>query len=155
MSTRALVRVKSNNGASTMVCIYVHGDGYPSALGEMLKEFLARRIVVNGISENYNPKTHSNGMGELAAQLVGWLRDNDICKAHGGWIYLYNDECGDVSQEYEYEIRLPKGMTWSLPRTGVEPILRCWESDGDGKHGNLLFDGKAKDWNTAETENDE
>lgn len=73
MGTRAITRVVDEDGY-TLVTIYTHWDGYPEGHGVKLAGFLAYRVLLNGIPTHDIYKAN-NGMGCLAAELVGYLKD--------------------------------------------------------------------------------
>ena len=84
MATRALINfVEREDGVSfsehpgvdkIQVQIYNHYDGYPSGLGVKLADLLDGYNVVNGLSHGMQGPI-ANGMGCLAAQLVGHLKE--------------------------------------------------------------------------------
>ena len=106
MATRALINfVKREEGVSFSkhpgvdaihVQIYNHWDGYPQGLGVKLASFLDGYDIVNGLSTGYQGPV-ANGMGCLAAQLVGWLKDEPGC------VYLQKPIEKDW-EDYEYFI---------------------------------------------------
>ena len=57
-----------------MVQFYKHWDGYPEGLGVTLASYLDDYIIANGLSTGYQGPV-ANGIGCLAAQLVGLLKD--------------------------------------------------------------------------------
>lgn len=95
MGTRSLTRVYEDEAIINM---YRQYDGYPSGHGADLFEFLNGFEIVNGLGLE-TPEKIANGMGCLAAQLVGHFKDG------AGGIYLYPTSSDDCWQEYEYEIR--------------------------------------------------
>ena len=104
MATRALINfVERKDGVSFSahpnmdkihVQIYHHFDGYPEGLGVKLDNFLDGYDVVNGLSTSYQGPV-ANGMGCLAAQTVGWLKDEP------GNVYLQKPIERDW-EDYEY-----------------------------------------------------
>tara|TARA_R100000687_G_scaffold61392_1_gene49567 strand:+ start:149 stop:589 length:441 start_codon:yes stop_codon:yes gene_type:complete len=111
MGTRSLTRViprqeglsfseGHNHVDKSVVNIYKQFDGYPEGLGLDLAEFLSEFTIVNGLgADRYEPRI-ANGVGCLAAQLVGYLKDGP------GNIYLeeLNGEPGDHWEEYIYTL---------------------------------------------------
>jgi len=93
MGTRSLTYVyNEDNTKQPFVCMYRQFDGYPSAHGAELAEFL---IPMKTREEGRN----ANGMGCLAAQMVAYFKGD----THN--IYLYFPELGqDCWQEYEYHV---------------------------------------------------
>ena len=82
MATRALINIvdrqegrsfsKILEPSAIHTQIYKHWDGYPEALGVTLANYLDGYQIVNGISHDTQGPT-ANGMGCLAAQIVGLL----------------------------------------------------------------------------------
>ena len=97
MGTRSLTHVMDDR-LHPLVTIYRQFDGYPSGHGADLAEFLVDRTIVNGIGTN-TPEKASNGMGCLAASLVGWLKGDQI-----GGIYLEEPGSSDHGEDYTYTI---------------------------------------------------
>lgn len=103
MGTRSLTYVYNSDYVpgkfeDALVCMYRQFDGYPEGHGSELAEFLSGREVVNGIGSN-TPRKASNGMGCLAASLVGYFK-TDI-----GGIYLHTPvQNQDSWQDYEYHV---------------------------------------------------
>lgn len=74
MGTRATITIK--DGKDTLIKIYRQMDGYPSGLGAEIKQILdnGHAELVNGYQlQHQSPKTF-NGMGCLAAFLIGALK---------------------------------------------------------------------------------
>jgi hypothetical protein len=94
MGTRALTRVLDDDGL-LLATIYTHWDGYPEGHGVRLAGFLAYRAIVDGIP-SYDVTKTSNGMGCLAAELVGSLKDGI------GGTYLVPTAARD--EEYTYAV---------------------------------------------------
>lgn len=99
MGTRALVRVF--DGDTECCCIYRQHDGYPEGLGREVRDFVASKGIVNGISSRYDHSRIANGMGCLAAQLVVALK-HDV-----GSVYLHPPGTHDVGEEFEYHVHGP------------------------------------------------
>lgn len=96
MGTRSLTFVYDDN--RPVICMYRQFDGYPSGHGAELADFLNQfEAITNGYAFNETRKI-ANGMGCLAAQLVGHFKTG-----HGGF-YLYPTNSKDCGQEYEYHI---------------------------------------------------
>ena len=93
MGTRSLTYVyNEDNTKQPFVCMYRQFDGYPSAHGAELAEFL---IPMKTREEGRN----ANGMGCLAAQMVAYFKGDTYN------IYMYFPELGqDCWQEYEYHV---------------------------------------------------
>jgi hypothetical protein len=115
MGTRSLTRVIPRQKGlpydeghkhveKSVVNMYRQYDGYPQGHGLDLAEFLSEFEVVNGlVSDHYTDyykNKMANGVGCLAAQLVGYFKDGP------GNIYLeaLNGEPGDSWEEYIYTL---------------------------------------------------
>lgn len=85
MGTRSIVTVISEHDNKPLVAIYRQYDGYPSGMGNDLKKILNDGDVtlLNGFNGQSCP-SHFNGMGCLAAYLVGELKNKTL-----GNVYLY------------------------------------------------------------------
>jgi len=148
MGTRSLTHVKSDvwdedETPKTLVTIYRQMDGYPSGLGEEMAEFLRGRIVVNGFGGG-TPEKASNGMGCLAASLVGALKDGI------GSVYLYPPDSKDCGEEYVYTISMDGARGAGTLNFKVEIV----EGGYGKKRRNLvtLFDGRPEDFDAAVAE---
>ena len=95
MGTPALLKVKDEVG-QTIVCIYVQCDGYPEDFGKDVVDWLSGRRVVNGIGQETDLR--SNGMGELAAHLVAFLKQ----QSPNGHYYLAPSK--GWGGEFNYEL---------------------------------------------------
>lgn len=89
MGTRSLTFVMDHK-FQPCVCIYRQFDGYPTrtGMGWDSYNFLANRNKVNGISYPSSWKQTSNGMEDLAAQLVMYLKMKRYSRV--GNVYLYS-----------------------------------------------------------------
>lgn len=97
MGTRSLTFVYQDK--TPVLCMYRQYDGYPAGHGAELAEFLGQfEAITNGIRVGETRKT-ANGMGCLAAQLVGHFKQGEV-----GGFYLYPTNSKDCGQEYEYHI---------------------------------------------------
>lgn len=128
MGTRSTTTIKDENG-KTLVTLYRQFDGYPTGHGQELADFLKARTLVNGFGMDMTAKTHANGMGCLAAQLITYLKGDQI-----GNVYV--TEAGD-SQEYNYTV---------YPKDG-QLYLRC-----ESEYYGFLYDGLASEFNGATVE---
>lgn len=95
MGTRSLTHIKENG--KTLLTIYRQYDGYPDGHGLELAKFLVNITVVNGFNGDMKMGTHANGMGCLAAQLIGKLKNRlgniyiDFAGTKSDWVdYVYN-----------------------------------------------------------------
>ena len=128
MSTRAQVRFATREEGVSFnehpenveVQIYNHYDSYPEGLGLDLAKFMRDFRVVNGLGSDL-PDKIANGMGCLAAQIVGLLKDGP------GNIYLHKPQEKDW-EDYEY-------FVW------VKEHAELWISIFD-YDGNCIFVGE-------------
>lgn len=133
MATRADVQVIENG--KPIVHIYVHWDGYPAGLGRDILDILGPSpCVVNGYGSGEDCPETFNGMGCLAAYLIGKLKlrkentsDDPWHEAHTiGNVYIV--PIHDPYEEYAYIIRPPDD--------DGRLLLTCRTGDG-----NTLYDG--------------
>lgn len=103
MGTRTLVHIK--DGKKTIATIYRQYDGYPTGMGDDIKEILnhGRVIILNGFNGQKVP-LHFNGMGCLAAFLIGELKQKKI-----GNVYIYPANSKDVGEDYTYTLTESNG----------------------------------------------
>lgn len=99
MGTRCLTIVKER-GQEVLV-MYRQMDGYPEGHGAELKEFLADKVMVNGIGGT--DKNIFNGMGCLAGQIVAHF------KTEPGNFYLHPSGTRGVGEEYIYYVTAKLG----------------------------------------------
>jgi len=97
-TTPALAKLKP------LLTIYRQMDGYPSGMGLELAEFLAQFRVVNGFGLDDKPSKVANGAGCLAAQLVGFLKDERV-----GSVYIYPPASKNCGEDYVYKIFVTTG----------------------------------------------
>jgi hypothetical protein len=118
MGTRCLTFVYDGvyvEGEKPILNMYRQMDGYPTCHGAELAEFLnSFKAITNGISSADRGRKTANGMGCLAAQLIGEF------KQEVGGIYIYPIDSNDCWQEYEYhiwedkvEVRNPRDVIFS------------------------------------------
>lgn len=106
MGTLSLVHIKDDND-NTLVTIYRQHDGYPSGMGQDLKDILAPKRLGNGIGGGATLENFANGMGCAAAAVIAALK-NDV-----GNVYIQTPDVTDCGEEYVYTIR-PMGATFSI-----------------------------------------
>lgn len=94
MGTRSTTAILDERGIQ-LVKIYRQYDGYLSGHGQELADFLNSKRLINGYA-NPNTTTECNGMGCLAAMLIGHLKQDRI-----GNIYITTPES---TEEYDYTI---------------------------------------------------
>jgi hypothetical protein len=104
MGTRSFIHVK--DGKKTIATIYRQYDGYPSGIGEDIKRILNNGEVeiLNGYSGSSRIPSQFNGMGCLAAFLVGELKQKAI-----GNVYLFAANTKDVGEDFVYTLSDKKG----------------------------------------------
>ena len=95
MGTRSLTYVYDFD--KPVVCMYRHFDGYPSAHGQELAEFLFDGKLVNGIPLDAKGKLF-NGMGCLTAQAIAHFKEG------AGGYYLHRGGTTNCGEEYRYEV---------------------------------------------------
>jgi hypothetical protein len=105
MGTRSLVHIKE--GKKTIATIYRQYDGYPTGMGDDIKEILNNGMVniLNGFSLNHQVPKQFNGMGCLAAYLIGELKNKKI-----GNVYIYPTNSKDVGEDFTYTISEDLGI---------------------------------------------
>jgi hypothetical protein len=135
MGTRALIKIKDEG--KTIVAIYRQMDGYPSGLGAEIKKLLndGDTRVINGYqSDKLSPK-YFNGMGCLAAYLIGGLKIfgyGEISRNPIGSVYIVPPN--SLNEEYTYTIST---------KDDGEVYLKI---EGDEK-----YNGKLRDFKPEET----
>ena len=134
MGTRSLTHVLEDDG-KVLVSIYRQFDGYPAVHGANLYEFLHDRTIVNGIRMDTPPKA-SNGMGCLAASLIGFLKGSEI-----GSIYIVYPNA-DATEAYTYTI-YPSGKIRGFDNPQEEITLNLKVES----YGKILFDGPINSFN--------
>jgi len=122
MGTRSLTRVIDKDNQE-YVTIYRQLDGYPDAHGLQLAEFLEGRKIVNGIPIK-STGIMSNGPGDLAAQLVAFLKDEFPV----GGIYIEPAGTKDACQDFEYLLYIEEGK---------EPIIEVLDPNESCFKGNV------------------
>lgn len=133
MGTRSNTIIKDERG-EVLCNIYRQFDGYLSGHGNDLKEILGDCKIINGFGMDDKAPKQFNGMGCLAAYLVGQLKGESI-----GGIYL--DSPSRVTEpgvnDYTYVLS---------PGTDGGVVIKAyhWED--------LIFEGKLTDLSVEETE---
>jgi hypothetical protein len=100
MGTRCLTLVHNESG-EVLINLYRQYDGYPEGHGKELKEFLGKKLVVNGLPALRDEKGFPlfNGMPCLAAALVAHF------KTMPGCFYLQPPSQRDIGEEFIYHVR--------------------------------------------------
>jgi hypothetical protein len=135
MGTRSLTHIRDNG--RPLVTIYRQYDGYPSEHGKDVAEFLKPITLRNGYSGDDKAGTHANGMGCLAAQLIGHLKGDQI-----GNVYVYEAGATDCGEEYVYDVHADQGTLH----------LKCTKIGWGDTPDRVLFDGPVSAWVTDEVE---
>lgn len=123
MSTSANIIVFDEE-KNILANISQHGDGYPSYIMRMLREFLDGKKITNGIPVGSKDGVDVfNGAGGLTAHLI-----RHITTEHGG-IYLYpaNEDLSWSNYTYELYIKKngPTRESVSVLMNGVKTVW--WE----------------------------
>lgn len=126
MGTRTLVHIK--DGKKTIATIYRQYDGYPTGMGDDIKEVLnlGNVTILNGFSGQTSP-SHFNGMGCLGAFLIGELKQKKI-----GNVYIYPANSKDVGEDF----------TYTLSESGGKVKLKVVEN----YQNKTIFNGLLKDF---------
>ena len=144
MGTRSLTHIKDEDG-EIITTIYRQYDGYPHGHGVELHRFLnGRKILIGfcGDEDKNHSNVHSNGIGCLAASLIGKLKDGKI-----GNVYVCAPSSKDLWEAYVYEI-YPSGEMEDddkkMDRPFRRKIRRPMMKVMSGKK--VLYDGPAYDF---------
>ena len=116
MGTRSLTKFYETDGTE-IVTMYRQMDGYFSEHGKDLAEFLAPFKIVNGYSMDQKARTHANGGGCLAAQVIEHFKHQFGI----GGIYLHAAGTTDCGEEFTYHVK---------PKSDGSILI---EAEGDGK----------------------
>lgn len=134
MGTRAITNVVNDKG-EVYVSLYRQFDGYPKGgHGEDLAEWLEGAVIGNGINEGESRPKFFNGLGDLAARLVTFFKEDD---AVPGGFYL-----------------IPFGSDWDGEFTytisGADPTsfdtLEYNPQISVDHYGDLLFEGSVEEF---------
>lgn len=105
MGTRSLTFVHDSDDAkSPILCLYRQFDGYFSAAGEDILNFLKGSTIVNGFGGDAG--TVFNGSGDLAVRLVTHLKNLNGRENEPGNFYIEAPDLadGDMGTEFAYHI---------------------------------------------------
>ena len=141
MGTRALIKINIKDGKSItpLVCIYKQHDGYLSGLGATLHEFLNRKTLINGIGGKPDPANYSNGIADLAGQLVCELKN----KFALGGVYLYPTDTKDVGQDYTYTVNFSQGKSFDSVDALDSVSIDCYGNEVVFNGDEMLSEFKA------------
>ena len=133
MGTRTLVHVK--DGKKTIATIYRQYDGYPSGIGEDIKKALnsGEVEILNGYNGSSKIPAQFNGIGCLAAFLVGELKEQKI-----GNVYLLAANSKDCGEDFVYTLSEKKGQVYIK-------VQDVWNKK-------ILFNGLLKDFSGEKAE---
>ena len=122
MGTRALVNFIEDG--KTIATVYRQLDGYPDGLGQEIKNHLKEAQVVNGFQSGMDCPTHFNGMGCLAAYLIGQLKINQYEGTRDktiGNVYMVEAGSTDHDEEYVYDLEVDSNGKINL--TVTSPVM--------------------------------
>lgn len=127
MGTKTLVHIKDRK--KTIATIYRQYDGYPTGIGEDIKEILNNGEVeiLNGYGGSSKIPAQFNGMGCLAAYLVGELKEQKI-----GNVYLFTPNAKDCGEDFVYTLSEKNGKLYMK-------VQDVWNKA-------ILFNGLLKDF---------
>jgi len=133
MGTRTLVHVK--DGKKTIATIYRQYDGYPSGIGEDIKKALnsGEVEILNGYNGSSKIPAQFNGIGCLAAFLVGELKEQKI-----GNVYLLAANTKDCGEDFVYTLSEKKSQIYIK-------VQVVWNKK-------ILFSGLLKDFSGEKAE---
>ena len=121
MATRATIRIakreagvsfNEHNHYTYHTQIYHHYDGYPEHLGVALAEFVSDTRVVNGIPIKTDNIKYANGLGDLAAQILVYLKLGIPYERHEvtpGNVYLDKHGTERCDLDYTYYVWADEG----------------------------------------------
>ena len=134
MGTRSLTIVREDG--ADILTLYRQFDGYPTGHGAALADFMAGRVIVNGIpcgESRAKLARMSNGAGCFAAGLVSALKGRDV-----GNVYVYPVGSRDCGEEYTYILDFKRGDGPGIP--GPASLVVTVTQPGPGP---ALFAGDA------------
>lgn len=131
MGTRGLVQVfdrgewEGEKFDNQLIRVYRQFDCYPKGMGRDLVNFLDGRVVTNGIMVG-ETRPIFNGAGDLAAQLVHYLKGDGNGNPQTGSVYINSmggdwKDGGTCWQEWVYNIIVERG----------EITLQVWDVYGE------------------------
>lgn len=127
MGTRTLVHIK--DGKKTIATIYRQYDGYPTGMGDDIKEALnlGNVTILNGFGGQTIP-SHFNGMGCLAAFLIGELKQKKI-----GNVYIFPANSKGVGEDFTYTLSESNGKVKLKVVENYKTIFNGLLKDFDGE----------------------
>jgi hypothetical protein len=104
MGTRARINVIEDS--EILVSVYCQYDGYPQGLGRKVSQFLCGLNLVNGLPVSSERKGLANGLGCLAAQLIGFLKEEP------GNVYIRSTGPESHGEEFVYNVYQAGAEIW-------------------------------------------
>jgi hypothetical protein len=141
MGTRARINIVDDG---EIICsIYRQYDGYPEGLGKDIARFVGGITVVNGYGSN--PVAQANGMGCLAAQLIGHLKQGKI-----GNVYMRDTSPESHGEEYCYTLSESNGRVMLRVNEGH---MTAFGLPGDKESDmQIIYNGDAATFATLDAE---
>lgn len=153
MGTRSNVRVYDNDGDEILVTLYRQFDGYPTGMGSDIKSILndGNVTIVNGYGGDQECPTHFNGMGCLAAYLIGQLKgipDDEPYTRCIGNVYIFppNHEPGQSWEEYLYDLYIQNDQLY------IDVYELRYVEDSEDKKRHVLYTGPLSDFDPESVE---
>ena len=119
MGTRSITVVKDDNGRK-IIEMYRQMDGYPSGMGQDLKDFINSGKKGDGIGMDKDYKQF-NGIECFAAQLVAEMKDDS------GGIYLHAPTT-DFKDKQRYQKQYWAEYYYEID---ADLNLRCWDTSNN------------------------
>lgn len=127
-----------------LVVLYRQMDGYPTGHGADLKDFLSGMEIVDGLGGNQTKV--ANGMGCLAAQVIGHFKDGKP-----GNFYVHAAKERDCGEEYIYVLR--PGKNGKIRMQVYAGCITMFGLPGTKQENmGLAFDGLIEDFDPEEVE---
>lgn len=148
MGTRALIKPLDDFGEE--ICtIYLQFDGYPEGIMKDVADFLSKVKLVNGLDFTEKSFLPANGMDDLTAQLIAFLKTHEG-KIISGGVYVLPPKKKGLLEEYEYYIVAPKEYSECVERKRdcipMDPIIVAYEIDFLENKKKKIFEGTAKEY---------
>ena len=144
MGTRSITAVMNEDG-NELVTIYGQFDGNPEVHGADLKACCPTGLV-NGIINGDKTENVANGMGCLAATVVGGL------KQHIGGTYLLPTGKRHVSEEYVYTLSPSPGKVLDMGDRGMVMLTVEYANVPGNWDSKVIYEGPIKDFEPGNLE---
>jgi hypothetical protein len=141
MGTRCLTKFFDEGDSKPFAVLYRQMDGYPDGHGRELATFLAARQWINGIGGETSA-TAANGIGCLAAQVVGAFKDGRI----GGFYLVTDGAPSSHGEDYVYEVRPAERARWRLSVYGVHAVPKTMRQRRPSYYQKLLWEGPPEEF---------